>query len=348
MRKLFPLLFLATSLSAAPAITSISPSSGPAAGGNIVVIRGTGFESCPTCSPPVPPGVWFGGMPAPSVRLVSDRELEVIAPAHLPGTVDVAVDQWNGFARREAGFTFTGTVEESFQRILVPLLTPQVFGPFGSDFRTELRLANTSDRQATFVFGLQIPCPLSGCIAFDPFQYAYAIQGGQSIGPHDYDYIGNPGRFLFIARSLPDLDANLRVYDASRSAFNFGTEIPVVREAEFARGSIKLLGVPRDPRFRNTLRIYALEELTVQITGSFSTGPFFTETVTLRRGQNLFDPAYAQFSNIPMIENGIPLDITVSAVVPANTPEEQQPLLWAFVSVTNNETQLITTISPQR
>jgi hypothetical protein len=347
MRNALLLLLLATPLAAAPAITSISPASGPTAGGTTVTIRGTGFQICPNCSPPMPPAVWFGGVPATNVRLINSGELRVRTPAHLPGTVDVVVDQWNGSARREAAFTFTGTVEESFERILLPLFLPQVFGAHGSDFRTELRVARASEHSVPWVFGLQPHCPLSGCIPFDPFQYAYAIPPEDSVNPGDIDYIGKPGRFLYIARSS-DIHANLRVYDASRNALNFGTEIPVVREAGFARGSVRLLGVPRDPRFRNTLRIYALEPLTVQISGSLSTGPLFTETVTLRPGADIFDPAYAEFANIPMIERGIPLDVTVSAVVPANTPEEQQPLLWAFVSVTNNDTQLITTISPQQ
>jgi hypothetical protein len=66
-----------------PTLTSVSPTAGPAAGGNTVVIRGTNFVSGST--------VKFGATASPSVTFVSSTRLSVRAPAHGAVTVDVRV-----------------------------------------------------------------------------------------------------------------------------------------------------------------------------------------------------------------------------------------------------------------
>ena len=62
----------------------------------------------------------------------------------------------------------------------------------------------------------------------------------------------------------------------------------------------------------------------------------------MRPGLNRFDPAYAQIGDMPA--NVGPLRITITP------PEPGLPGFYmsymAFVSVTNNDTQLITTIRP--
>ena len=67
----------------APTITSLAPSSGPAAGGNTVTIRGTGFVPGAT--------VGFGQSKASSVTFVGSTQLKAKAPAHAAGTVHVSV-----------------------------------------------------------------------------------------------------------------------------------------------------------------------------------------------------------------------------------------------------------------
>lgn len=340
MKQLLVILFAATALSAQPVITGVSPSSGPVAGGTTITIQGSGFETCPICSPPIPPRVIIGGVDVRDYGPSTSTSLVITLPPHLPSTVDVVVEQWNGAARKSEAFTYEGNADEAFHRILLPLFLPPIPGAFGSEFHTQLRLANTSPAETTFVFGLQPPCVVSACLPPDNYKFPYAIEGGKSIGPSEVEYTGDPGRFLYIAKTAPDVFANLRVFDASRSAFNFGTEVPVVREQQFIRGPIKLLGVPLDPRFRNTLRVYAVEAVPVTVTWGNE-----SHAVTLRPGLNLFDPAYGSFSGFP-IGTGM-IDITIAPVLPPSVGIEPPPM-WAFVSVTNNDTQLITTISPQR
>ncbi len=341
MKRLFAvLLFAAASLSAQPVITGITPNNGPAGGGTLVTITGSGFSICDICSPAVPPGVTFGGTPVTS-ELVNANTLRVVTPAHLPGTVSVSISQHNGHTSLPDAFTFTGPIEDGFDRVLLPLFIPPVEGAFGSRFVTELRLGNSNAAIEATLFGLRPLCNVSACIFPDPLDQPYVIPPSEVHTSRQFELTGNPGAFLYIPKSAPRLHANLRVYDETRSALNFGTEIPVVYDREFSSEPIKLLGVPLDSRFRNTLRIYATAETTVTV--------FFddiAQLVTLRPGENVLDPAYAQMSING--STGGTVDVTIAGQEIQVLPIEPPVRFWAFVSVTNNETQLISTISPQR
>lgn len=335
-------VFLAVSALAQPTITSITPNSGPTAGGTEVVITGSGFSTCEICSPPIPPGVFFGGTPAPQTTMVNGNTLRVITPAHLPGLVSVSVQQHNGFTTMQNAFSFTGSIEEGFHRVLFPLLTGPVNGAFGSRFITELRMANSSETVPARFFGLLPQCILSACIFFDPLEQPYEIEAGGSHGPESVEYTGRPGAFIYVPKSSPQIEFNLRVHDQTRSDLNFCTEMPVVYDREFTFEPIKLLGVPTDPRFRNTLRIYA--DKATEVTVEFGD---FLEVVNLRPGVNAIDQAYAQLGDIG--GSGGTVDVTVTPFTPPFPIPGVEPVkIWAFISVTNNETQLITTITPQR
>ncbi|MEV8254482.1 IPT/TIG domain-containing protein [Rhodoglobus sp. NPDC076762] len=68
---------------AAPAIASLTPITGPVAGGTVVTITGTGFTGAT--------GVTFDGDDGTSFTVVSDTEITVTTPAHAAGAVDVVV-----------------------------------------------------------------------------------------------------------------------------------------------------------------------------------------------------------------------------------------------------------------
>ncbi|MEL0627543.1 IPT/TIG domain-containing protein [Salinibacterium amurskyense] len=73
---------------AAPAISSLAPDSGPEAGGTEVTITGTGFTGAT--------GVTFDGDDGTSFTVVSDTEITVTSPAHAAGDVDVVVTHASG------------------------------------------------------------------------------------------------------------------------------------------------------------------------------------------------------------------------------------------------------------
>jgi plastocyanin len=66
-----------------PKVTSLAPDAGPTAGGNTVVINGSGFASGAS--------VKFGSASSTSVTFVSATELKALAPAHGSGVVGVTV-----------------------------------------------------------------------------------------------------------------------------------------------------------------------------------------------------------------------------------------------------------------
>ena len=77
---------IGTLLSAPPTITSLSPTSGTTAGGNSVVINGTGFSGLSG-----PAAVTFGGVNAQSYTVNSATRITAVAPAGSAGSVRVQV-----------------------------------------------------------------------------------------------------------------------------------------------------------------------------------------------------------------------------------------------------------------
>jgi hypothetical protein len=66
-----------------PAVSGISPASGPTSGGQWVTVRGTNLSGATA--------VDFGRLPAPRVNAISATELSALTPAHPAGHVDVVV-----------------------------------------------------------------------------------------------------------------------------------------------------------------------------------------------------------------------------------------------------------------
>ena len=339
-RLLAALLLAAGSAGAQPVITSVFPPSVPAEGAGMqVTIKGTGFHECLFCNPPAPGVPVFFGKTMVYGRVVNETTMHAIAPAHLPGTVDVTVSQDDGSSTLPNALTFVGDIEGAFERVLLPLFIPPVNGAFGSHFVTELRVANPWTSEVE-VIGLLPRCSVSACVFPDPAETLYPIVPGDS--REDFEFLGRPGWFLYVPNSSRMPAMNLRVFDSSRGSLNFGTEIPVVQEREFTVNPFQLLGVPLDPRFRNTLRIYA--------TGTTSVSVRIGDRVwhvPVVGGANPLEPAYAQFSEFPVGGGTVDVTIVPQTVVPP-MPGLVPERVWAFISVTNNETQLITTISPQR
>jgi hypothetical protein len=237
------------------------------------------------------------------------------------------------------------------ERVLFPILTPPVHGAFGSEFHTELRIANTSEDVAV-VFGLTAICPT--CLL--PPGSPVVINAGAEVGPGDIALNGTPGRFAFVdIDSRSELPMNLRVFDVTREAENFGTEIPIVRESDFATDRLSFVGVPTDPRFRNTLRIYAGSPVDVLVTVgdrppvrvALSGGITIGFPPTIPPDIDLSSPAYGVFTDFP-IDGGAPVRVTLEAqpgLIISLLPFETR--FWAFITVTNNDTQAIATITPQ-
>jgi hypothetical protein len=83
---------------AAPVVTNVTPSRGPAAGGTAVVLSGTGFTGATQVS--------FGATFATSFIVVNDTTIQAITPAGVVGVVDVSVTGPDGTDTFEEGFGY--------------------------------------------------------------------------------------------------------------------------------------------------------------------------------------------------------------------------------------------------
>jgi hypothetical protein len=83
-------------------VDSVSPGSGPVAGGQQVTITGDGFQGASN--------VEFGGLPS-AFQVVSDTEISVTTPAHTAGPTDVVVRRGQVTARLDDGYQYEAPLE---------------------------------------------------------------------------------------------------------------------------------------------------------------------------------------------------------------------------------------------
>ena len=81
-----------------PVLYSFTPITGPAAGGTLVTITGSGFTGTT--------GIKFGTIAAPSYTVLSDNTIVVVTPAVVASTVTVVVTNATGPSTTGGSFTF--------------------------------------------------------------------------------------------------------------------------------------------------------------------------------------------------------------------------------------------------
>lgn len=98
----------------APAVWEVTPSLGPAAGGNAVTLRGMGFGGS---FAPVT-AVRFGTAPAPQFTVISQNEIRAVAPAGT-GTVDVTVTSAAGTSSQgaQARYAYAGALTGTVRNV---------------------------------------------------------------------------------------------------------------------------------------------------------------------------------------------------------------------------------------
>jgi hypothetical protein len=251
----------------------------------------------------------------------------------------------------------------AFERVLFPVLL-STGGLGGSSWRSEAVILNPTRffiENANHVFpGHCSPYP---CFVRLPPRARHGFAGEEF----------SRGVALLVPRSEADnLAFSLRVRDVSRDADNLGTEIPVVRESDMLRqpaeprfagtqlglprrrnNDVTLLDVPRDPRYRTKVRIYAFRVDPVEVYDrepvvrvAVATGPQVGTVLqeipyalerTCNRAGCAATPAYAEIDLAP---GGTDERVDLFVQFPEGN------LGWALASVTNNTTQQVTIISP--
>jgi len=330
-----------------PEISAITPPSGPP--GTVVTITGKGFDLPPgfACFAPCPARVLFNTADA-VVREASDKELVVIAPPQPAGVAVLTIV--TGDARITfSTFTFTDSLEAQYESVLLPIyLDGRTGGANGSQWQTDFWIRNNAFDGVALAPWV---CPTDQvCPAVIPL--TRTLQGFESL--HNLPAFSrpptsNPGRILYVTRGSK-ISASLRVADVSRQSLNAGTQIPVVRTAEFAKSAVQLLNVPAGTEFRDMLRVYdlmptpTLFRVNLYRQAEGATGaPFATfelKTVPAQSGEFRDLPGYTQVDLQSYV--GSQTGSYRVEVIP-QTPGSQ---FWTFVSITNNDTQLVTLSTP--
>lgn len=254
---------------------------------------------------------------------------------------------------------------ENLETILLPIVTSEVAGAFGSVWVSDLRVRVTPGAPVT-LFPLNETCHI---LCPPPPTTGFSIEGGTTFEPALFmPQPGAPPALLLytFADQSERLAFNLRIQDLSRQSQTWGTEIPVVREHEFRTGVIQLLNVPLDERFRQMLRVYdpdgrGTTQVLIRIFSMDDqegpgSQPLVQTIVTLATPAGVptasgypSAPGYVQladFGNMPELEGVERVRVEVEPVDNLLNPDAEVRI-WAFVSVTNNETQHVTTITPQ-
>ena len=337
-------------------IISVSPASVPTSGGTEVVVLGENLFAPPICgSQPGSCSANFIQIGYFALQMIDARADRLVGRTHqmAAGTYDLVIVRADGAVTRiPEGVTVGGL---GYERVLIPIvISEEVSGAHGSRWRSQLVAYNGSTQTvrlepfpgACDMLAGPGPCPYD--IAPSATQNVTAIPRAQGFGA-----------LLYIPLShKDDLDLQLRIQDVSRQALTWGTEIPVVRGEDVFSDETHLLNVPTEDRFRLTLRIYnfygesaapgpAAVPIYVRVHPMNGNNIIASTIVALTGSTELPDfpryPGYAQLdllSLFPAIVNQGPIRVVVGGA-------GYFVRYWAFLSITNNETQHVTTVTPQ-
>jgi hypothetical protein len=255
------------------------------------------------------------------------------APPHAPGAVDVTLNSESHSVTSKAALIYYDPASTD-PAIFEPILFPVSFqgpGALGSQWVTE----NFISWPGAF-FRDPLPC----CASFIAGTWAQLLNNT------------NPwGNVLYAIRgTADDLDVSSRIRDTTRQAETAGTEVPVVRERDF-RSRLSFINVPVNSRYRVMLRLWAIGD-----------DPHFNAAlpVSLPSAPVPFLPVpLAKIAGTAMWFGSI--DVTSLLTRTPSSPSTVQvyptayqagavslafPHIWGMLSITNNETQQVTIISP--
>lgn len=278
----------------------------------------------------------------------------VTVPAHPRGTSTLVVTDGAGNSVTTTLHYLGPNLLDEYEQVLVPITSTDIIGANGSHWVTETWVENTRSTEATDVKG-----PFLSPIASPPVATSLYVLPGEAVQLWKVitPRVVGEGALLGVPRWLGrGLVFNSRVQDISRQAQSSGTEIPVVRENEFA-DSVTLLNVPGDPRYRILLRVYtrtSAADVRVRVEHQFEVNvvtppPVFDPPVDTvihldapsaigNGGISSF--GYPGYATMAIGSHPYRLQITVTSL--SGAPNN----LWALLSITNNETQEVTTITP--
>ncbi|HEX3068167.1 MAG TPA: hypothetical protein VHX14_06300 [Thermoanaerobaculia bacterium] len=157
-----------------------------------------------------------------------------------------------------------------------------------------------------------------------------------------------------------DVQWSARIRDTTREAASAGTEIPLVRQSDFYSTVVALPRVNTDQRFRSTLRVYGARDggdgdvVSVRIYDARNTFQALVDTsLTLHAepvqpSSAFYLPPRPEFAMIGDLVAAYPQLASVPEIAIELRPAGGTSPIWAFVSTTNNDTQQVTLVTPQK
>lgn len=289
--------------------------------------------------------VTMDGEPVPtrstSTSCTSAESIVAFLPPHVPGPVNLRVqgDDYDEEVVAAVRFVDPAAAPSRalYERVLVPVLFDGP-GAYGSSWATEAEMINASPSSLSFV--PDVARPLT------------SLAPGASISLEGF---GNrpSGLVLFVPRDL-DVRFGGVVRDLSREESEWGTELPIVRESEATRSSVTLPNVPFDPRYRLQLRIYGMDGAAMHVQVRVSREGESHDAwhvVPGPCGEYEQEPCNSNRPAFRSLDLGRELPLLAGKGVYRIEVDSGDTTLsnrvWAFVSVTNNDTQRVTLITPQ-
>lgn len=228
---------------------------------------------------------------------------------------------------------------QDLERWMLPITPSTVHCGYESHYRTTLVTQNTGESMLTpHCFGF-------GCSPI------LSRQGVAMAGPEVS--VPLPSYIYLPADDTASFRAKLLVESSHKGGEDrFYTEIPIVRESEF-RTSVELIGIRTDADYRQTLRIYG-RDTDAGKTIRVDIYDFDTGELLLQPRHVLYTVpvgGHSDLSSVPSFT--MECDLTkVSALLRGRTlrlvitSESGDAGLWAFASITSNESQHFYTVLP--
>jgi hypothetical protein len=315
-----------------------------------------GIEECAsgvmstTC---LPFNVLIGDTPAVVLSHMRDAIVIAVPPTLARGVYDVTVKDVLRELRATAALEIGDVATEAFnERVLFPVFFAGP-GAFGAQWKTDASLYNGNVFSWIMGTGTLFTSYCTPECDSSPLPGTTAFASG---GPAAAGIVERIPR-----QAAPRAAFGLHVRDLSRAAQDAGTEIPVVRERDLYDLPFQLLDVPTDPRDRLMLRLYDLDGAHTFLVRVYAMSPFATDgsitllterLVPLTSARSLGNGGFA-ILNDPLAGVSVPSDATLRLeIVPLDDSGRHRNVhglasAWGFLTVTNDQTQHVTVISPQ-
>lgn len=318
MRRALTFLLFAISLPLFGDITvsTVTPSAGLIAGGTIVHIHGTNLLGAPLACAALECSVYVRfGDTLGSVIFDSAGEIVAVAPPHAAGAVDLVVNvPVNTPLTLKNAFVYQDPADTNV-RLLLPIAAGTQ-GILNTSWQTDV-LAHNETTSPVVIAGTTVAPLATQKLALSP---------------------ASTGMFLQIPRSVFEgVTVTTHVHDKTHDAENLGVDVPSVPETQFRR-AVVLNGIPNDARYRLLLRVYGYPgtyAVTVRVRDDSFNQMLTSQNLTLAGS----DVAYLQMPiTAPSTSPVLRVEVT--------TTQPSDPPIWAFITLTNNATEAVTTITP--